>query len=423
MRDEKTRGEKSHGSSLQFRHAEFESSFLTILASKVTEAKAGDNTEEDDHHGNNIDDEDEEEIKLNFKYSKALCTSSFDASIEMSDYQIDAYQKAMQYVQIDYCQPQSQPQNEYQQQKRNTIQRIINNHDIWIQTVKRCSLIRGIYEIVAEGETYQDLATYSIQQQSLTDLQKTSTAVGRNCNATWRVRLRQYGSNASTSSKSKQYGKKMRSPMNQERKAVMGLKDLLITLGGEVDLKDADVSLVVMEGLYHYDADDKDDGNGTNTDRKFLARLLTRGGRGGDSDMAISSIAPKTRLCVTNTPLNPEEAFTLCNIAKIQRGDRVLDPFAGSCTTLLAASMLCSSPPLKSSSPPSSTMLVGIEIAHNGQVNRDNIVQDFKTRNLTVPTAIIRGDAMNEQIRDDARNAVGNEPFDCIITGEKSTTF
>ena len=63
-------------------------------------------------------------------------------------------------------------------------------------------------------------------------------------------------------------------------------------------------------------------------------------------------------------------------------------------------------------------MLVGIEIAHNGQVNRANIVQDFKSRHLSEPTAIIRGDAMDERIRDDARTAVGNEPFDCIITGE-----
>lgn len=376
---------------MQFRHAEFESAFLTIVASEISKA------------GGAGGDNDEEEIKLNFKYSKALCTSSLDASIEMSEYQIDAYQKAMQYVQID------SPSQSYES--------IINNPNVWIQTVKRCSLIRGIYEIVAEGDTYEELATDAIQQRSLADLAKGGT----NANATWRVRLRQYGSNASTSSKSKQYGKKMRSPMNQERKAVMRLKDLLLTLGGEVDLKDADVSLVVMEGLYHEDEHDskkEDDSNGNNG-RKLLARLLTRGGRGGDSDKAISTIAPKTRLCVTNTPLNPEEAFTLCNIAKIQHGDRVFDPFAGSCTTLLAASMLCSSPSLSSSKVPS-TMLVGVEIAHNGQVNRDDIVRDFKSRNLPEPTAIIRGDAMDERIRDDARSAVGNEPFDCIITGEKS---
>ena len=66
IHDKNTRGEKSHGSSLQFRHAEFESSFLTVLTSEIAKEKAADNTKDDN------DDGDDDEIKLKFKYSKAF---------------------------------------------------------------------------------------------------------------------------------------------------------------------------------------------------------------------------------------------------------------------------------------------------------------------------------------------------------------
>ena len=59
---------------------------------------------------------------------------------------------------------------------------------------------------------------------------------------------------------------------------------------------------------------------------------------------------------------------------------------------------------------------VGVEIAHNGQVNRDDIISDFTSRNLTLPAAIIRGDSMAEDVRKEAKRAVGDEPFDAIIT-------
>jgi tRNA G10 N-methylase Trm11 len=58
---------------------------------------------------------------------------------------------------------------------------------------------------------------------------------------------------------------------------------------------------------------------------------------------------------------------------------------------------------------------VGIEIAHNGLVNRDHIAQDFTTRNLKPPNQIICGDSTDITIRETAKAAVNNEPFDVII--------
>lgn len=81
-----------------------------------------------------------------------------------------------------------------------------------------------------------------------------------------------------------------------------------------------------------------------------------------------------------------------------------MDPYAGSCTTLLATSIIA---------PESQT--VGIEIAHNGLVNRDDVRKDFSTRNLTMPRALLRGDSTDPVLRAKAREAIGNSAFDAII--------
>ena len=116
------------------------------------------------------------------------------------------------------------------------------------------------------------------------------------------------------------------------------------------------------------------------------------------------SIAPAERICITNTPLEPIAAFILCNIARIKSNDKILDPYAGSCTTLLAAAMIA---------PNCET--VGIEIAHNGLVNREHIVQDFTSRDLKLPNEIICGDSTEMTVRESAKAAVNDEPFDVII--------
>lgn len=115
-------------------------------------------------------------------------------------------------------------------------------------------------------------------------------------------------------------------------------------------------------------------------------------------------IAPATRICITNTPLEPIAAFSLCNVARIKDGDKVLDPYCGSGATLLATAMMA--PTAKS---------VGIEIAHNGLVNRDDIRQDFVSRNLPPPQQLIYGDSTHLEIRQQARAAIGNTSFDAIV--------
>ena len=107
---------------------------------------------------------------------------------------------------------------------------------------------------------------------------------------------------------------------------------------------------------------------------------------------------------MTNTPLEQIAAFALCNAARVRNGGSVLDPYAGSCTTLLAATMIA---------PESRT--VGIEIAHNGLVNRDDVRQDFLSRNLKLPRDLLHGDSTDPIIRNRAREAIGKQAFDTII--------
>lgn len=59
---------------------------------------------------------------------------------------------------------------------------------------------------------------------------------------------------------------------------------------------------------------------------------------------------------------------------------------------------------------------VGIEIAHNGLVNRDDIRKDFFSRNLTQPLELLLGDSAEESVRNQARDAIGsNHAFDVIL--------
>ena len=95
----------------------------------------------------------------------------------------------------------------------------------------------------------------------------------------------------------------------------------------------------------------------------------------------------------------------MCNVAGVREGSTILDPYAGSCATLLVAAMIA--PTCRS---------VGIEIAHDGIVNREDIGRDFSTRGLTPPLALLQGDSTDPAIREEARMSIGNKPFDFIIT-------
>jgi tRNA G10 N-methylase Trm11 len=247
-----------------------------------------------------------------------------------------------------------------------------------VEAVERCSLVHALYEVVAEGETYADLAAMATNSQAFDDMKRGQ----ENEDSTWCLRARHYGE-ISGATKETRYGARARS-MTVEKEALGALRPILEQFGGKVQLDKPYCKIYAFDGL---------EGAG-----KLLARRMASGRR-------VSSIAPNTRICVTNTPLCPIAAFSLCNVAGVRAGQSILDPYAGSCATLLAAAMM---------EPTCRT--VGIEISHNGDVNRDDIRKDFSTRDLVEPLALILGDSTDESIRNEARSFIGDEPFDHIIT-------
>ena len=399
------RGEGTEGYSESLRQLEFTSAFRAEIRDYLT------TTHEDTTSLNTYMD------SIQFHFQDALTyhgpiyedndettNDEFDGAEPIPRAQVSAYESAMQYITISI--PSS---------SNNVSVRTLS--EIYKATIERCSLIRTSFEIVASGESYGQIATKALDNNSFNDITKD----GSNEHLTWSIRLRRYGpmqivenkSSTKRNNRQARYGKNVRSPLRDERKAILEMKELVQTFAGKVDLTDPQCRIYLLEGLRHCNMISGSEGD------KLLARVVAKGPK-------TSIYRPNTRICVTTTPLCPIASFTLCNIAQIQRRGNctILDPFAGSCATLLAAAHITTLPTTSSSSDASTTQQssqggcrsVAIEIAHNGFVNRDDIIKDFETRSLPPPIDIIRGDCTSSEIRYQARLAIGGGAFDFIVT-------
>lgn len=244
---------------------------------------------------------------------------------------------------------------------------------------QRCALVRGAYKVLAVGDSYDELCA---RARECRDGLLEALRHDENTNVSWCVRSRYYG--PTQDGTMPRFGISHRSSPNRERKAVMAMKPFLETFHGPVRLEDPVCALYVFEGL---------EGAG-----KILARKLAAGA-------PCRVIAPNTRRCITETPLCPVAAYIMCNLARVKEGDRVLDPFSGSCSTLLASAMI--------GGPDCWT--VGIDIAGEDVVDRNNILADFASRGLTAPVALVNGDCTDADVRAVARAAVRGAPFDAIL--------
>ncbi|KAG7354264.1 RNA methylase [Nitzschia inconspicua] len=368
------RGEKDAGYSKPFRQLEFQGAMAAETATRTTTTATY------------------QDVRPTFVNALVYNGNEF-----MPDVNVEHFNEAMQYVSF---------------QKNENTNRSDNNHDNHMvgavvsrksveNAASRCSLVHAVYEIIAQSDDLDMLAELAIQDGGFEDLYKENEFQHQGL-LTWCFRARSYlgdlvdspsdretVSSSTTTTKSgkvKRYGSNTRS-MGLERKGLKALTPLLVKLGGKVDLLNPHVKIYIFDGLR--------DEHGQ--PQKVLARRIATGPR-------TSAIAPATRICITNTPLEPIAAFSLCNVARIKNGDKILDPYCGSGTTLLAAAMMA--PTVQS---------VGIEIAHNGLVNRNDILQDFRSRDLTPPKQLICGDSTHADVRQQARAAVGNTAFDAIV--------
>jgi hypothetical protein len=374
------RGEDVEGYSLQFRHIEFKSALAAVIKS------------------------DESVITSAVQFYNAL---NYTGTKLKSPLKINGYNQAMQYLSLP-----------------NTI-----TVSSCIEAAKRCSLIHAVYLIVAETDTtgsnttsidsYDRLTDVAIQNNAFADMRMGNV----NANHTWSLRVRHYGSthsngndnnNTTSSSKDRRYGERTRS-ITLEQRALKTLTPILCHLGGKVNLHNPDCKIYVFDGLLSQSQDHET--NNTNYQlpalRLILARRITSGAR-----RMVSAIHPTTRICITNTPLCPLASFIMANMARIRPtndGFVVLDPYCGSGGTLLAAAMILqmSKDEIQSNAP---YPLVGIEVCHDGIVNRDDIRRDFTTRQWTHPITLLQGDSTQSNVRRIAREAIGDRPFDAIIT-------
>ena len=321
----------------------------------------------------NNDENDSNELSPSFQFDDATPTTD----------ELDDLFGAMQFINVL---PHDHEKSTLSTTKSSNTKNMINK-EILVKSSVRCSLIRHVYQIVGQGDTFEELANSAIEHNLLNDLITPSSPLS------WCLRLREYGTDTD---KTKRYGTRKRNSMTKERVALSAMAtNLLSKFTGSVKLSNPDCPLYVFEGL----------NNGIDGKRGMKKYTLVRGVATGPQT---SIIAPNSRKCITRTPLCPIAAFLLCNLAKVKDGDCILDPFAGSCTTLLAATMVAND-----------TTTVGVEIASDKVVNRNDIMLDFTSRGLLCPESLIEGDITVAKIRDEARRAIGDKSnrksFDVVL--------
>jgi tRNA G10 N-methylase Trm11 len=397
-----TRGEGVEGYSMQFRHLEFLGALAALLRAQDERAPS---LEELLHSGRTRFSASNYTIAadrglISFKNSLNYTGSLAD---KLPQGKRTRYNQAMQYVDF------------HDDKLKKSISR-----ELLARVADRCSLIHALYEVVAEAGSfsakdeernstqgahrrhgrYEALAESALANDAFSDM----NAGGENELASWCLRVRHYGDSVENKDdgdvdaenvrrhsvpRARHAGKKTRS-MEKEREALLALRPLLIPFGGPVNLRHPDTKIYILDGLI-------------NSLGNFSAVLARRLATGGHSQAL--SIAPSTRICVTNTPLCPIASFVIVNVAGVQGSETILDPYVGSGGILLAAALI-----------DNRVRTVGIDVAHGGLIDRDHLRRDFADRNLTQPLELIQGDSTDANVRRLARSAVGGKPFDLILT-------
>ena len=174
--------------------------------------------------------------------------------------QVAVFERAMQYVMVDL--PPS----------LDDVLDPSRLRSIFVDTVRRCSLIRTSFELVSEAESYKQLAANALENKGCDDLME----AGVNSNSTWSIRLRRYAS-VNPTNKQARYGKNVRSPLRDERKAIAEMADLVRLFCGKVDLAKPQCKIYLLEGLRENKLCGNDGGGDEGSKRLILARVLAQG--------------------------------------------------------------------------------------------------------------------------------------------------
>jgi hypothetical protein len=165
----------------------------------------------------------DEDAPINFQ--NAL---NYDGDTYMSEVKLKAFNEAMQWMTLS-----TSVTLDASSLSRETIS----------LAVSRCALINTVYEVVAEGESYDELSINAIENGGFNDLMKS----GENERDTWSLRVRQYG-HQSDAKKERRYSERTRS-YTMEKEVLLALKPMLLKFRGSVDLNDPDCKIYVFDGL------------------------------------------------------------------------------------------------------------------------------------------------------------------------------
>ena len=111
----------------------------------------------------------------------------------------------------------------------------------FVAAASRCSLVHTLYEVVADGVSYEELNDRALENGKFQDVLRG----GENESYSWAVRVRHFSAEAGT--KSQNGG--MRRSIDMEKEALLALKPMLLKFGGGVDLKKPDCKVYVFNGM------------------------------------------------------------------------------------------------------------------------------------------------------------------------------
>ena len=197
------RGEDTVGYSLTFRHPEFRGALSAVTNQSFENSKSP------------------------IHFQNAL---EYDGEAFMDETKLIAFNQAMQWITLNDDASDSFDRNDFSLEK-------------FIATVSRCSLIHTLYEVVAEGDTYEELNDKALKNGRFQDVMRG----GENENDSWAVRVRHFGDEAGTK-KERRHGGRTRS-VNMEQEALLALKPMLLKFGGRVDLRNPDCKIYVFDGM------------------------------------------------------------------------------------------------------------------------------------------------------------------------------
>ena len=114
-----------------------------------------------------------------------------------------------------------------------------------VETVKRCSLVHAVYEIMAEAGDLNALAPAAIEGKGFADMYKGCVHE----EMTWCFRARNYKDlSTSERGREKRYSSRARS-MALEKEGLKALTELFLLLGGKVNLLEPDCKIYIFDGL------------------------------------------------------------------------------------------------------------------------------------------------------------------------------